>query len=315
MKTIKNLFTVPPLSPTRGSRLSCLQCKKSFKPSDQDQVYCSINCSRMESWLAMNRKHVAKQRALGLLPDSNAGASDTKRLFLAPLRFSPSDKLATARPSTAPPWRVEFPRPPPSNRDGHGTPRRVLRKRSVSTSCASSSRTLCSLPPPLPPSPSRSSFQRVSRRISQTPSQASTVVADPFYQPGPSEHDAYTRLVGQNRSSVTLAHPPRPRLTSSVTAPTPSATPRTPKTPFLTRTPNPAIMSHAAARPSTFPGPLKKSITGALGTPPAEGAPPTPGPPPESGPPARLRAGFDRRAARPRSNSFGGFGSLAIHAT
>ncbi|PIL22778.1 hypothetical protein GSI_15473 [Ganoderma sinense ZZ0214-1] len=330
MKTIKNLFAVPPKSPTRGSRLSCHQCKKSFKPPDHEQIYCSINCSRMESWLEMNKKHIAKQRALGILPCSDARASDAKSVSLAPSWLSSSDKLVTARPSTAPPWRAEFSRRPSSNRDSSSTPRRVLRKRSISTSCDSSPRTLCSLPPPLSPSASRSSFQRTSRRISQTPSQASTVVTDPFYHPGPYEHDAYSRLVLQNRSSLSLALPPRPRLASSTTMPSPSSTAvphRTPKTPFLARKPNPSVASQTAARPSTFPGPPTKSITGALGTPPAaEGAPPmptpTPGPPPdttesESDPPARLRAGFDRRATiqRPRSNSFGGFGSLAIHAT
>ncbi|KAM5539481.1 hypothetical protein V8D89_006933 [Ganoderma adspersum] len=322
MKTIKNLFAAPPKSPTRGSRLSCHQCKKYFKPSDYEQVYCSINCSRKESWLEMNRAHIAKQRALGLYPQSDAGTSGIKRASLAPSRFSSSDMLVSARPTTAPPWHAEFSRRPSSNRDSPGSPRRVMRRRSRSTSCDSSPRTLCSIYPPLPPSPSRSSFQRMSRRISQTPSQAGTLVADPFYHPDPHEHDAYSRLVLQNRSSVSLAHPPRPRLTSSMTMPAPSASSRavprpTPKKPFLARKPNYPIAS--AARPSTIPGPPTKSITLALalGTPVADGAPPTSTPtptPPESDPPARLRAGFDRRSTRPRSNSFGGFGSLAIHA-
>lgn len=321
MKTIKNLW---------GPRLSCHQCKKSFKPSDPEEVYCSTNCSRKESWLEMNKAHIAKQRALGLYPQLDADIPGTKRASLAPSRFSSSDKLVSARPTTAPPWHAEFSLRPSSNRDSLGSPRRVMRKRSRSTSCDSSPRTLCSVYPPLPPSPSRSSLQRMSRRISETPSQAGTLVADPFYHPDPHEDDAYSRLVLQNRSSASLAHPPRPRLTSSMTMPVPSplsmAVPRptsAPKKPFLARKPNYPIAS--ATRPSidTIPGPPTKSITLALalGTPAADGAPPTSPPtpmpmpaPPESDPPARLRAGFDRRATRPRSNSFGGFGSLAIHA-
>ncbi len=302
MKAIKNLFAVPPKSQTRATRLSCHQCKKSFKPSDHEQVYCSINCARMESWLAMNKAHIAKQRALNLRQYSDADIPDSKRSSLAPSRFSFSDKLDTACPTTAPPWRNDFSLQSSPNRDGPGSPKRVLRKRSRST-------TLCSIPPSLPPSPSSSSFQRMSRRISQTPSQNGSVVMDPFYHPDPHEHTAYSRLVVQNRSAVSLTLPPRPHLPSSKSVPNP-----TPRTPFLARKPNHPISS--AARPTTMPGPLKKSITFTLGTPAAEGAPPTP-PPDLAGAPARLRlrAGFDRRATRPRSNSFGGFGSLAIRAT
>ncbi|KAI1794933.1 hypothetical protein LXA43DRAFT_94585 [Ganoderma leucocontextum] len=148
MKTIKNLFAVPPKSQTKTSRLSCHQCKRSFKPSDDEQLYCSINCARMESWLAMNKAHSAKQLALGLLQYTDAGSPDAKRASLAPSsRFSSSEKLVTARPTTAPPWRTEFSRRPSSNRDGSGSPRRVLRKRSTSTACDSSPRTLRSTPP------------------------------------------------------------------------------------------------------------------------------------------------------------------------
>ena len=296
MKTIKNLFSVPSGS---HSRLSCHQCKKSFKPSDHQQVYCSINCSRMESWLAMNKAHIAKQRALHLRQCVDTGSPDAKRTSLAPSQFS-LEKLVAPRPATAPHWRTEFTRRPSSKGDASGSPRRVLRKRSKSTSSAL---TLCSLSPPLPPSPANSSPQRMSRRISQTPSQTSTVVADPFYHPDPHEHTAYSRLVLQNRSAVSLALPPRPRCPSSAAVPSP-----TPRTPFLVRKPHHPIPS----RPSTIPGPLAtpKSITLCM----PDGAPPTP-PPDTVNPPARLRAGFDRRATRPRSNSFGGFGSLAIHAT
>lgn len=303
MKTIKNLFALPPGS---HSRLSCHQCKKSFKPSDHEQVYCSINCSRMESWLAMNKAHIAKQRALNLRQYASPDTPDAKRASLAPSQLSSFEKLVAPRPTTAPPWRTEFARRPSSKGDASGSPRRVLRKRSKSTSSAL---TLCSLSPPLPPSPTSNSPQRMSRRISQTPSQTSTVVADdPFYHPNPREHRAYAHLVIQNRSAVSLALPPRPRCPSSAAVPSP-----TPRTPFLVRKPNHPISS--AARPTTVPGPLgtSKSITRNIGTPEADGAPPTP-PPDTVNPPARLRAGFDRRATRPRSNSFGGFGSLAIHA-
>ncbi|TBU41590.1 hypothetical protein BD309DRAFT_1002356 [Dichomitus squalens] len=303
MKTIKNILAIPPKSPPKSSFIGssnaalCKECSKKFRPTITDQVHCSVNCERLSSWMELNEQHrgmMQHRRRPRTTPVRDLDAVIHEVTQSSPTRstHSSSEKLCLAGPSTLPRLESKPILRTSSSKAETGRPRRVLRKRHPSS--FDGSRAPPCLVPSVISSSTSSSPLRTSFAVSASSSESDMLYMAPLSYADPDDTLASARLALHNLSSPTLSQPVRPRFSSTMTA---SRSPSYGVTPFLARKPSHPISSTSRPIPT-------RSITHAAGQ-----APPTS--PPDS--PARLRPGNDRRAPRPRSNSFGGFDSLVMH--
>ncbi|KAI0769933.1 hypothetical protein C8Q74DRAFT_859821 [Fomes fomentarius] len=124
MKNIKKLFTSAP----KGS--TCAVCKKRFKPVEQNQVYCSDNCSRVSEWENLSRNHARQSHSTRTTPRWDLD-SVIEAVRASPGMRMQSPSISNAYYPTLPRSRAQSVMHLQTNRDSPGRPRPLERAGSM----------------------------------------------------------------------------------------------------------------------------------------------------------------------------------------
>lgn len=125
MKNIKKLFT----SSSKGS--TCAVCKKRFKPVEQNQVYCSDNCSRVLEWENLSRNHARRSPSTRNTPRWDLDSVIDEVLHASPGTRMRSPSTSNAYSPTLPRSRAQSVMHLQTNRDSPRRPRPLERAGSI----------------------------------------------------------------------------------------------------------------------------------------------------------------------------------------